>query len=52
VPLRILGHLFVLIIIANNIKQGNGYSEDMNAQEVNELVHYIYILYIYFYYRN
>jgi len=39
VPLQILGRLFVLIIVASNIRQGYGYSEEMNAQKINEFVH-------------
>lgn len=44
VPLRILERLFVLIIIASNIRQGYGYSRDMDAQGVNELVLYFSIV--------
>jgi len=39
VPLQIFGYSFVLIIVANDIIQGYGYSVDMNTQE-NELVFY------------
>jgi len=39
VPLQIFGCLFVLIV-ASSIKQGYGYSEEMNAQEINEFVHF------------
>lgn len=40
VPLQIFGCTFVLIIVANNIIQGYGYSVDMNTRETNELVFY------------
>jgi len=39
VPLQTLGCLFVLIIVVSSIRQGYGYSEEMNAQEINEFVH-------------
>jgi len=40
VPLQIFGCLFVLIIVASSIRQGYGYSEEINAQEINEFVHF------------
>ncbi|KAL6266408.1 hypothetical protein P5V15_003260 [Pogonomyrmex californicus] len=36
VPLQMLGRLFVLIVIASSIRQGYGYTEDIDALQVNE----------------